>query len=245
MSKYQWRHEWRTTTFVVVCIPVFVALGFWQLSRADEKQRTAERWDELRGQAPVLLYSLSADDPSLAFRPVRLSGEFDTRKSFLLDNRLRQGRYGVEVLVPLRLTATGDWVLVNRGWAEADPARRSLPEVLVPSGEQHLTGYVHVPAGAPYTLGPISSNDGWPRLIQAVDVTSLAAIADIPLYPYVVRLNAESPAALLAEWPVINMRPEKHRAYALQWFAMAAVLAVLFAWRSSKLRERFAPWRDR
>jgi cytochrome oxidase assembly protein ShyY1 len=245
MSKYQWRHEWRSTTFVVVFIPLFVALGFWQLGRADEKQGIAERWDEQRGQAPVPLHALSPDDPSIAYRPVQLSGEFDAQRSFLLDNRLRQGRYGVEVLALLRQTATGDWVLVNRGWTEADSTRRVLPDVAVPTGEQHLTGHVHVPLGEAYTLGPISSDDGWPRLIQAVDVTSLADLADLPLYPYVVRLNGESPGALLADWPVINMRPEKHQAYAVQWFTMAAVLAVLFVWRSSNLSDLFESRRGR
>ena len=37
----------------------------------------------------------------------------------------------------------------------------------------------------------------------------------------------ESPLALVAEWTVVNQSPSKHIGYAVQWFAMAAVLLLI------------------
>jgi cytochrome oxidase assembly protein ShyY1 len=51
-------------------------------------------------------------------------------------------------------------------------------------------------------------------------------------FPHSVRLAEGSPGALTRYWPVISTAPEKHRAYAVQWFAMAAVLLGLFLYTS-------------
>ena len=38
-----------------------------------------------------------------------------------------------------------------------------------------------------------------------------------------------------ADWQVVNVSPAKHRGYAVQWFSMAAVLALLYLARSTNL----------
>ena len=63
----------------------------------------------------------------------------------------------------------------------------------------------------------------------------MAAMLDTMLYPYSVRLDADSPGALTVDWPLVNMAPEKHRAYAVQWFCMALALLLIFLWRSSNV----------
>jgi cytochrome oxidase assembly protein ShyY1 len=231
---FRWDLEWRSALFVVVLVPLFIYLGFWQLSRADEKRDIAGRWEARRQQDPVSLLSLPRDGEDLAYRQVSLEGEFEEAQSFLLDNRIRDGQYGVEVLTPFRLEG-GSRVLVNRGWLAADRYRRSLPDVPAAGGVRRIEGYVYVPPGEAYTVGEISTGDAWPRLVQAVDIPVLQDLLGAALWPHTVRLAAESPAALLAEWPLVNVRPEKHTADAVQWFAMAAVLALFGLWRSSNL----------
>jgi cytochrome oxidase assembly protein ShyY1 len=56
------------------------------------------------------------------------------------------------------------------------------------------------------------------------------------LFPYSVRIKAGETGALAVEWKVVNTGPAKHIGYAVQWFAMSAVLAFLFVLRSSNLR---------
>ena len=57
------------------------------------------------------------------------------------------------------------------------------------------------------------------------------------LFPYPIRIDAGEPGALVVEWKVVNSGPEKHIGYAVQWFAMSAVLAILYIFRSSNLRQ--------
>jgi cytochrome oxidase assembly protein ShyY1 len=59
-----------------------------------------------------------------------------------------------------------------------------------------------------------------------------------------VRIDSGQPGALEVDWQVINVSPAKHHGYAVQWFAMALALAVIFGFRSSNLWE-FLTWRKR
>lgn len=237
--------EWRIGLFALVFVPLFLSLGFWQLQRAEEKRAINARWESQRLEAPLPMTSLEQFQPltpstaassELAYRPVSLRGQALPGRHFLLDNRMRDRRYGVEVITPVRLES-GAVVLVNRGWQAADPMRRSLPEVSELESGTDLTGYIYVPPGESYLLGDIASDRAWPRLIQAAHVPALAEMLGEDVYPFVVRLDPDSAGALLADWPLVNTRPEKHTAYAVQWFAMAAVLLLLFIWRSSNLGE--------
>lgn len=234
--RLHWDIEWRTAAFALLLVPLFCALGNWQLGRADEKRVIAERWEQQRRQPPVPLAEVPLDPETLAYRPVLLEGEFLQGRDFLLDNRIQEGRYGVEVISPLRLNS-GGLVLVNRGWLAGDPYRQSLPTVEAIEGPQRLRGYVYVPPGESFTLGDIAADAGWPRLVQAIDPTVMSGMLGEPGWPYTVRLAVDSPAALMADWPLVNVQPEKHEAYAAQWFSMAVVLTLFALWRNTNLSE--------
>src|SRR5918999_5519037 len=65
-------------------------------------------------------------------------GRFVDEHTVYLDNKLRRGQPGYEVVTPLRLD--GMHVLVNRGWVHAGRTRETLPEVPVPPGEVRVEG---------------------------------------------------------------------------------------------------------
>ncbi len=131
-----WRADWRTSLLTAVFLPIFVGLGFWQFDRAAEKLRMAEAWAARRSEQATGLLALPENPDSLAYRRVLLRGKFLQGRDFLLDNRLYQRRYGVEVISPYRLDEGDIVVLVNRGWLEADPTRRKLPDI--PPGAAHF-----------------------------------------------------------------------------------------------------------
>lgn len=241
--RIEWQFEWRLSLFATMFIALFVSLGFWQLQRADEKRAIASRWQAQRQQEPARLAALPPESAELVYRPVLLSGSVLESRQFLLDNRVRRGRYGVEVISPLQ-DDSGQLVLVNRGWLAADPTRRKLPDIPPLSGRITVRGYIYVPPGDSYLLGDIAGGTGWPRLVQAADVSAMSEMLGERLYPYLVRLDPDSPGALVADWPLVNTRPEKHTAYAFQWFAMALVLLLLFLWRSSNAGALFKHYRD-
>jgi cytochrome oxidase assembly protein ShyY1 len=234
--------EWRSTLLVVLLLPLLLALGFWQLEREAEKRRLEERFASRQAQGPVALKPSLAERPpgELAYLPVRLAGRYVPGQYLLLDNRIRDGRFGYEVVSLFALDDGRGHALVNRGWLPADPARRTLPEPSAPARQVVLTGHIYVPPSPPYLLGEQSrAVDDWPRVVQALEAgplaTALAGRLQTAVFPWSVRIDAAQPGALAVDWRIVNVRPEKHRGYAVQWFAMAAVLVLFFVLRSSNL----------
>ncbi len=89
--------------------------------------------------------------------------------------------------------------------------------------------------GAPYLLAEQQLATGWPKVIQAVEMDKLVAAVGSELFPYPIRLDSGQAGALATDWQVVNVSPEKHHAYAVQWFTMAAVLSVFYLLRCSNL----------
>lgn len=82
---------------VLVLLPLMVGLGFWQLSRGHEKQLLVDSYAERRAADPISSAQLN-DTTDPAFRRVRLRGQFDAEHSVFLDNRMSDGKAGVELL---------------------------------------------------------------------------------------------------------------------------------------------------
>ncbi|SFP95901.1 Cytochrome oxidase assembly protein ShyY1 [Geopseudomonas sagittaria] len=224
------------TLVVLALLPLLLGLGFWQLQRGEDK-RVLLAAQAARSQEPALeLRELEAVDVP-AFRRVRLVGEFDAEHSLLLDNRQRGGRVGVELLQPFLDRPSGRWVLVNRGWLPW-PQRATPPAFDTPHGELQLLATVYRPAGEAFLLGDGAPGEGWPRLVNAVDVPALWRELGRDGLPVELRL-APGPASYVGGWPVVAVGPEKHLGYAVQWFALAATLLGLYLWLGVKqARER-------
>jgi len=233
--------EWRTTVFTALLLPLLIYLGFWQLQRAEEKALLATAFAERQASVPVLLSAdLAGRTDSLAYLPVRIRGKFVAGRDILLDNRLQRGQFGYEVVSPVVLSSGGDVVLVNRGWIAGDSARRSLPTVPVPNESIDVTGHLYIAPGEPYLLAEQSFAGPWPKVIQALEMGKLRpvieeAVSAGTMFPHLVRLDSGQAGALQVDWQVINVSPQKHRGYAVQWFCMAAALGILFVLRSSNV----------
>lgn len=231
--------EWRITLFTVLLVPLMIGLGFWQLQRAQEKSVLAAAFEARQKQAPAPLATLW-DQPAsvLGYVPVEVSGTFLPDQYFLLDNRISGGKFGYEVLGILQLGQGGS-VLVNRGWIAGDGARLVLPQVPEVTGEVEIKGHVYVSPGKPYLLEEQQLELIWPMTIQAVEMDKLGpavqALGIGELFPYPVRIDAGEPAALSVDWQIVNMSPQKHQGYAVQWFVMAIVLFGFYLLRSSNV----------
>jgi cytochrome oxidase assembly protein ShyY1 len=214
--------------FALLLLPVLVPLGFWQLDRAAEKAALNTLYQQREKSQALALDSLDAGTAKseLQYQPVTLQGHYLNDIQLLLDNRMFQGQFGYEIITAFQLAGSERLVLVNRGWLAGDKSRRSLPEVPVISGPQLLQGEIHVSLGQPLLLGEQTAGP-WPRVVQFLDMQALTAELGAKLFPYPVRIDASSPSAFQPNWMVVNMQPEKHHAYAFQWFAMAAAVVII------------------
>ena len=229
-----YRFNWKISVFTLVFFPILLLLGFWQLEREQEKLELQALYESRQGAETVSLSSVNVED-DLQYVPVKFSGSFDNEHSFLLDNKIFGGKVGFEVLTPF-ITSEGELVMVNRGWIAQNAYREILPTVELVAGEVELQGSVYVPLGEQFMLGLDAGSDSWPRIIQSLNINSMASAlnSSIKPFPYSVRLGSFQPGVYLRNWPVVSTTPEKHRGYAIQWFTMATVLLFLYFFVSTK-----------
>lgn len=230
--RFRWQTEWKSLSFVCLMLPVLIGLGFWQLERAAEKRDILTAF-QARQELPVVALSDLEPAEWENYRRVKISGHFDRERYWLIDNQIRDGRFGYEV-VALFFTGS-DWLLVNRGWVEGDVSRRDLPQVVMPAGETQIEGEIYRYSVNPLHAAPIGGDGAWPRRVQGVTAEQAQTVLGESMLPFTLRLTEYSVAALSVKRLLINVQPEKHTAYAVQWFAMAIALVLLFVWRNSNL----------
>lgn len=221
----QFTLDWRASLLVLLLLPLLLSLGFWQLDRADEKTALQSLFSQRQAAGPVTFGALSTI-ADLRYQPVTLRGSYLNEKSFFLDNRMNKGSFGYEIITPFQPVGAKSLVLVNRGWVKGDVSRRSLPDIDSIIGEVDLSGEVYVPQGVPMRLG-VDDNVGGTGVVQSIDIDELSPFFPNQLFPYVVRLSLGNPGSYQPNWVVVNLQPEKHIGYAVQWFAMSITLLII------------------
>ncbi|MCB1742067.1 MAG: SURF1 family protein [Gammaproteobacteria bacterium] len=221
---------WATGLALLV---LFVSLGFWQLRRADEKQLELDAFDTatgpaLRLDAPSLSDLLTGPPESWMYRHVLVAGEFDRDRQFLLDNRTHDGRAGYHVLSLLDLG--GARILVNRGWIPAPADRSVKPQLDPPPSVGTFSGRLWRFPRPGLLLGADGfERSGWPKVVQRLDASEIERALDgSAVLPAQLLLDPELEHGYVRAWqPHQNVTPDRHRAYALQWFTMALALVVI------------------
>lgn len=230
----------RFAGLVVVLLPVLIGLGVWQLDRAAEKRAALAHAEAQRGAPALPLVRFAAgDDMALDGRRVELRGRYEAGHQFLLDNSVYRGRVGYELITPFR-DDSGTLVMVARGWLPAPQTRTQLPRIETPPGQLVLSGEFHVLQDRRRLA--LHASEGWPRVVQALDVRELGRLAGSEVFPHLVRIGTDQPGGHEAAHARGSMQPERHLAYAVQWFLLAAALVIVFLLGGTNLR---GWWRHR
>ena len=139
---------------------VFIALGRWQLSRADERRAIAQSIEAGRAQPPIQLNAATPKTELIDWRSAKVQGTWAPQFTVLLDNRNLDGRPGYWVATPL-INVDGSAVLVLRGW---------LPRLITPmsSGTTTATSITQLsimtPVGTVQVVGEMTPHV--PRLYE-------------------------------------------------------------------------------
>ena len=205
------------------------SLGFWQWGRA--QQRTAlHETIEARGALPPLSAAdlqAASEGGDLLHRAIVLRGEWVAANTVFLDNRQMNGVPGFYVVTPLRLEGGQGVVLVQRGWAQRNFSQReALPPVQTPAGTVEVRGRLAPPPAKLYAFdteekGPIRQN---------LDLARFRAETGLALLPLSVQQVGPPAEGLLRQWPRPASGAEKNIGYAFQWWALAALIAILYVW---------------
>lgn len=245
MSRLQFNPSILAILITVFFAGLFISLGDWQLDRAEEKSQLLERQQAKSASPRVTLPpsgTVGGDIDEWRYRPIRATLEWLPEKQFLLDNQVRQRVAGFNVLTPARRLPDGDIVLVDRGWVRQGATREDLPvlrDLDDVAAAVTLDGSVYAPFEDGFRLDDNASvgASGWPRVIQFIDFADISGLLGASVAPFVIRMSPEADSGFTRQWASIPFSPDKHIAYAWQWFGLAAaVIALFFALNIKKKR---------
>lgn len=232
------RRFWKYWLLAAVVIALFVRLGVWQLHRKAEKEA-------LFAQVQAQVDARKSQPLSLAFARDRMQ-DFDWaegrcalegRHAILLDNQLNEGRAGVRAFAPCAIDDTGRSVMIDFGWYPL-AANRTMPRPILPTALD-VRGVLMPPPSGGLVADQVQKGSGV-TVVTRIDAQSLKqALGNTPVAPRVLRLDPALQVGGLRDFHVFpsTMPPEKHFAYAVQWFAMAAailIITVLLSLRAKK-----------
>jgi surfeit locus 1 family protein len=213
-----------------VAVLAFGSLGVWQVRR--HFWRTADLAEKsARIDRPVIVFSEALRDPrASAFRRVVVRGRFESADTVVVGPVPRAHQLGARVLTPLRVEDGGPRVLVDRGWIPERAVRDFLPRD-EDTPVVAVTGLALELAVSPGTVG---SRDRRHTHFARFHPDRPGLVADLTdqlpyaLAPVMVQSTETGPGGVPFAEPSRPVSPVDHRAYALTWFAVAALS--LAAW---------------
>ena len=211
-------------------LAAFVSLGYWQIGRYRDKQAMVESFATGSETSVELAAQRVAELPR--YQHVRVRGTYDPTRQLLLDNMpSAAGRPGYRVLTPLRRSGSDVLLMVDRGWVPLGATREDLPDVSVPSNEREVSGKLDELPAPGLRLGDAAAPDAtrWPRVLNFPTRRELETVLGTPVEPRLLLLDADAADGFEREWrPAMRFGPARHLGYAIQWFALALTLTVIF-----------------
>lgn len=218
------------TMAAVLAVGSTTSLGFWQLSRAAQKQARQAAM-EAKSNMPLLMTAHlpgSGDPKELLHRRARLRGSWAAPQTMVfLENRPMAGRVGFVVVMPFVLEGGQGAVVVQRGWVPRGIEDRTrVPQVVTASGIVEIEGRMALAPSDLYALGAPTGG----VIRQNLALPQFSAETGLQLLPLTLQQTGASPEGLLRDWPVVSLGVEKNYGYAAQWFGMAALFGLLYLW---------------
>lgn len=220
--------SWFGLLLTLCVMPALCSLGFWQLRRAHEKRELMAQAEQ--GRTRVVPLS-STNAASLArYQHVSIDGHYDSAHQVLLDNMpSSRGEPGYRVLTPFVL-ADQSLVLIDRGWVTVGANRSQHPHIEVDTQSRQLTGMLDElprPGVRAGTAG-IQANV-WPQVLNYPTFKELQQLYGSSMQSRIVLLDASINDGFERIWQIdVGFGPERHVAYAVQWFGMALTVLIIF-----------------
>ncbi len=202
-----------------------VSLGFWQLDRADEK-RGIEASIKQANTGSVELIKKEEGLQSKEYYEVRLQGKYLSDKQFIYDNQIVDQVSGYYVLTPYALEGQSKAILINRGFIPWNGRRDKLADIVIGQETREIKVQISKPIKR-MELKPSEVGIQFPVLIQSIDLQDMADRAKVDFSSVIGLLDASDSNGFIRKWEPYTGSIEKHIGYAIQWFLMALVLAII------------------
>jgi surfeit locus 1 family protein len=222
------------TVLTLLLLPAFISLGCWQLRRADAKR--ALMIQAAAGQSQVISLNAANADQLTRYQHVSVQGVFDGEQQVLLDNMpSSHGQPGYRVWVPLKLH-DGSIVLIDRGWFANDLISRddkksspAFAALKIDNQPRTVTGIIDELPRPGIRAGNAGIGTRWPQLLNYPNIDELRRLYGNSLQTRIVLMDADNPDGFERLWHINHgLEPERHIAYAIQWFGFALTLLIIY-----------------
>lgn len=211
--------------FGLVGVAILLALGFWQLQRLEWKRGVLAEIDARMSAAAVEVPAAPTEDAH-EYLHVAVAGTLEPGELHVYTSAPPRG-VGYRVIAPLRL-ADGRRVLLDRGFVPIED--KDAPR---PPGRLRVEGALLWPNETDsWTSAPDLAKNIW----FARDVPAMAAALDTE--PVMIVAAATDDPAGPTPLPVGVNIPNDHLEYALTWFSLAAVWAVMTGYLLWRIKRR-------
>lgn len=256
INRYIFRPTLIGLVITLICIPLFIKFGLWQYNKAQQKLAIQAAYNHAEVDEAIRFplnhiknHQLDIDD--WKFKKVVVTGIYDTKYQFLLDNQVEGKRVGFHVITPLKIDHTSQYVLINRGWVLGKDTHTDLPIFNTPVGTQTIIGQIWVPSKKIFTLETAtkSVNNGkiigepWQMVWQNMDIDKYKQLVPFTVSDMAIKLDQNSEAGgFVRNWQVPAERITTHIGYAYQWFGFAFATLLIFIYMSfTKVRSEIKP----
>lgn len=224
------------TLFVVPALVVLIALGVWQVERRAEKHALLARVDAgLQSDPRDLVEVLAGPVEDQAYARVEADGEIARDKAIHVFSPTGQGAADYRIIAPLDYGG-GRFILVDLGTiTEVEKARLGTGIPPQATGRVHVEGVLRPsePSGM-FTAAPDLKQNRW----YVRDVPAMAAALGVPVAaPLLLQSETPHPGGLPRPVPFRPDLPDNHLAYAVTWFSLALILAVVYVLFHLKRRD--------
>jgi len=225
---------WQAIIIWLVCITVVttcLGLSYWQFSRAKEKQLQLDEFSQVELTSFEFIQALqNRSIEGLHGQAVSLMGRLEQQYTWFLDNRIVDGRVGVDVISLFKVAGLKKYLLVNLGFIPLQG--RGQPETLFFDEIQNLNLVVKSRHLEHFTLAK-SALESHSKRLQFIDHLYLSNLTGKDIYPAIFYQLPDSAVIAEPHYQPVVMSPEKHHAYALQWF-LIAVAAAFIAFKATR-----------
>jgi len=224
--------SWLPLVVGTLLVAQFAGLGAWQISRGMEKRAEQQLF---RGET-----GFASWHNGMEIRPyqrLKATGNYDAGHQVLLENIIVNSRYGHYVITPLIGLKDEPVLLINRGWIEKTNEPLDLTQLDIPTGSVTVRGRAgSLPRPGMKMGDAFRPGEDWPKGAVYPSTEEVAAELGTEVQAFVLLMDHEEEHGFFRHWVPTEFGPGKHFGYALQWFAMGAVLSGLLVWNYRKKR---------
>lgn len=234
------------TLLVLVAIGVMLRLGIWQLDRLEQRRVFNRQVSEMRSSEALHLSQWTgADLLSQEYRKAIAVGEYDYDHELILGNQAYRDQLGVHLLTPMKITATGEYILVDRGWIPFSDYQNNTLEKYQVNENIVAEGLLYGGTDRIGVRDCLADNISQTQrpLLWCVDLSVISTLLPFPIESaYLLRepvgIDEPPPVGTTVQFEISE---GPHLGYAVQWFSFALLLLVgypFFVHRETQAQEK-------